>query len=65
MRTSKQFEFRVVVMCDLEGYSRGVWRAFLCGVVGFLLCAGDFLVAFLAQVNSRRLTGIWSNEAYS
>lgn len=34
MRTSKQFEFRVVVMCDLEGYSRGVWRAFLCGVVG-------------------------------
>lgn len=49
----------------LKVIQRGVWRAFLCGVVGFLLCAGDFLVAFLAQVNSRRLTGIWSNEAYS
>lgn len=49
----------------LKVIQRGVWRAFLCGVVGFLLCAGDFLVAFLAQVNTRRLTGIWSNEAYS
>lgn len=56
MRTSKQFEFRVVVMCDLEGYSKGclarlfVWRGWVPSLCRRLLsglsCAGELATPY-------------------